>query len=113
MENIALWHERDISHSSAERVIAPDATIVLHFALGRFRGMMEKLVVYPDRMMKNLRSTNGLLFSQRVLLALAAKGFSGRGLRGVQRCRDETLEDREADSQCCCGRTGNLGRAAA
>ncbi len=76
MENVALWHERDISHSSAERVIAPDATIVLHFALGRFRGMMEKLVIYPERMMKNLRSTNGLLFSQRVLLALAAKGFS-------------------------------------
>src|SRR5512145_1342901 len=76
MENIALWHERDISHSSAERVIAPDATIVLHFALGRFRGMMEKLVVYPDRMRKNLESTHGLLFSQRVLLALAAKGFS-------------------------------------
>jgi len=76
MENIALWHERDISHSSAERVIAPDATIVLHFALGRFREMMEKLVVYPDRMRKNLESTRGLLFSQRVLLALAAKGYS-------------------------------------
>ncbi|MBE0569257.1 MAG: adenylosuccinate lyase [Deltaproteobacteria bacterium] len=76
MENIALWHERDISHSSAERVIAPDATILLHFALGRFRGMMEKLVVYPERMMRNLESTRGLLFSQRVLLALAAKGFS-------------------------------------
>jgi len=76
MENVALWHERDISHSSAERVIAPDATIVLHFALGRFKGMMEKLVVYPERMRKNLESTNGLLFSQRVLLALAAKGYS-------------------------------------
>lgn len=76
MENIALWHERDISHSSAERVIAPDATIALHFALGRFRGMMEKLVVYPDRMTKNLESTHGLLYSQRVLLALASKGFS-------------------------------------
>ena len=76
MENVALWHERDISHSSAERVIAPDATIVLHFALGRFKGMMEKLVLYPDRMRKNLESTNGLLFSQRVLLALAAKGYS-------------------------------------
>jgi adenylosuccinate lyase len=67
-------------------VIAPDATIVLHFALGRFRGMMEKLVVYPDRMMRNLRSTNGLLFSQRVLLALAAKGFSReRAYEVVQR----------------------------
>ena len=76
MENMALWHERDISHSSAERVIAPDATILLHFALGRFRGMMEKLLVYPDRMRKNLESTHGLLYSQRVLLALAAKGFS-------------------------------------
>ncbi len=76
LENIALWHERDISHSSAERVIAPDATIVLHFALARFRGMMENLVVYPERMRKNLESTHGLLYSQRVLLALAAKGFS-------------------------------------
>jgi len=76
MENVALWHERDISHSSAERVIAPDATIVLHFALGRFRGMMEKLMVYPDRMRKNLESTHGLLYSQRVLLALTGKGFS-------------------------------------
>ncbi len=76
LENIALWHERDISHSSAERVIAPDATIVLHFALGRFRGMMEKLQVYPDRMRRNLESTHGLLYSQRVLLALTGKGFS-------------------------------------
>jgi len=76
LENVALWHERDISHSSAERVIAPDATIVLDFALDRFRGMMEKLLVYPDRMKKNLARTRGLLFSQRVLLALAAKGLS-------------------------------------
>src|SRR5512134_420370 len=76
MENIALWHERDISHSSAERVIAPDGTIVLHFALGRFAGLMESLVVYPERMKRNLESTHGLLFSQRVMLALAAKGLS-------------------------------------
>jgi adenylosuccinate lyase len=76
LENVALWHERDISHSSAERVIAPDATIVLHFALGRFRGLMEKLVVYPERMLKNLKSTHGLLYSQRVMLALATKGLS-------------------------------------
>jgi adenylosuccinate lyase len=76
MENVALWHERDISHSSAERVIAPDATIVLDFALDRFRGMMEKLLVYPDRMKRNLESTRGLIYSQRVLLALAAKGLS-------------------------------------
>jgi adenylosuccinate lyase len=76
MENVALWHERDISHSSAERVIAPDATIVLDFALARFRGLMENLLVYPDRMKKNLERTHGLIYSQRVLLALAAKGLS-------------------------------------
>jgi adenylosuccinate lyase len=76
MENVALWHERDISHSSAERVIAPDATIVLDFALDRFRGLMDKLLVYPERMRKNMDRTRGLVFSQRVLLALAAKGLS-------------------------------------
>ncbi|MBF8259624.1 MAG: Adenylosuccinate lyase, partial [Actinobacteria bacterium] len=76
MENVALWHERDISHSSAERVIGPDATIVLDFALDRFRGLMDKLLVYPERMKKNLDRTRGLVFSQRVLLALAAKGLS-------------------------------------
>ena len=76
MENVALWHERDISHSSAERVIAPDATIVLDFALARFRGLMENLLVYPERMKKNLERTHGLIYSQRVLLALAAKGLS-------------------------------------
>jgi adenylosuccinate lyase len=76
LENVALWHERDISHSSAERVIAPDATIVLHFALGRFAEVLEDLVVYPERMRRNLESTRGLLFSQRVMLALAAKGLS-------------------------------------
>jgi adenylosuccinate lyase len=76
LENVPLWHERDISHSSAERVIGPDATIVLDFALARFRGLMETLVVYPDRMEKNIARTHGLLFSQRVMLALAARGLS-------------------------------------
>jgi adenylosuccinate lyase len=75
-ENVALWHERDISHSSAERVIAPDATIVLDFALARFRELMETLVVYPERMKGNIARTHGLLFSQRVMLALAARGLS-------------------------------------
>src|SRR5512145_1342584 len=85
-ENVALWHERDISHSSAERVIAPDATIVLDFALARFRGLIEKLVVYPDRMKRNLARTHGLLYSQRVMLALAAKGLSReRAYEVVQR----------------------------
>src|SRR3990170_343149 len=75
-ENVALWHERDISHSSAERVIAPDATIVLDFSLARFRELMETLVVYPERMKKNIARTHGLLFSQRVMLALAARGLT-------------------------------------
>ncbi|MGZ8461934.1 MAG: adenylosuccinate lyase [Candidatus Deferrimicrobiaceae bacterium] len=75
-ENVALWHERDISHSSAERVIAPDATIVLDFSLARFRELMETLVVYPERMKRNIARTHGLLFSQRVMLALAARGLS-------------------------------------
>lgn len=76
LENVALWHERDISHSSAERVIGPDATIVLHFALVRFREIMEKLAVYPERMRRNMDATRGLLYSQRVMLALAGKGLS-------------------------------------
>jgi len=76
LENVALWHERDISHSSAERVIAPDATIVLDFALMRFHDIMETLVVNPERMKKNIAGTHGLLFSQRVMLALAARGLS-------------------------------------
>ncbi len=96
MENVALWHERDISHSSAERVIAPDATIVLDFALDRFRGMMEKLLVYPDRMKENLENTRGLIYSQRVLLALAAKGFSReRAYEVVQKSAMEAWRGRK------------------
>ncbi|PWC53598.1 adenylosuccinate lyase [Azospirillum sp. TSO22-1] len=76
MENVALWHERDISHSSVERMIGPDATVTLDFALVRAIGMMEKLVVYPERMTKNLEDLGGLVFSQRVLLALTQAGMS-------------------------------------
>src|SRR5512141_1052784 len=71
MENVALWHERDISHSSVERVIGPDATIALDFALARLTGMMEKLTIYPARMKANLESLGGVVHSQKVLLALA------------------------------------------
>lgn len=74
LEDVALWHERDISHSSVERVIGPDATIVLDFMLGRFTGMLDKLVVYPARMLQNLNMTHGVVFSQMVLLALIDKG---------------------------------------
>src|SRR3546814_11899603 len=76
LENVALWHERDISHSSVERGIGPDATIHLDFALHRLAGVVEKLVVYPDNMMKNLDRFGGLVHSQRVLLALTQAGLS-------------------------------------
>ncbi|MBN1473117.1 MAG: adenylosuccinate lyase [Syntrophaceae bacterium] len=74
LEDVALWHERDISHSSVERVIGPDATTVLDFMLGRFTSLMDKLVVYPERMLTNLNMTHGVIFSQMVLLALIEKG---------------------------------------
>src|SRR4051812_12556400 len=76
MENVALWHERDISHSSVERYIGPDATITLDFALARLTGVVDKLVVYPDAIAKNLNMMGGLVFSQRVLLALTQAGVS-------------------------------------
>jgi adenylosuccinate lyase len=76
MENVALWHERDISHSSVERMIGPDATVTLDFALHRLAGVIEKLVVYPDNMIANMNKFRGLVHSQRVLLALTQAGVS-------------------------------------
>ena len=76
LENVTLWHERDISHSSVERAIGPDATITLDFALNRLAGVVEKLVIYPETMLRNLNQFNGLIHSQRVLLALTQKGVS-------------------------------------
>ncbi len=76
MENVALWHERDISHSSVERAIGPDTTITLDFALNRLAGVVEKLVIYPENMEKNLNKFRGLVHSQRVLLALTQAGVS-------------------------------------
>src|SRR5213595_3243626 len=76
LENVALWHERDISHSSVERFIGPDATITLDFALARLAGVVDKLLVYPERMQKNLDRMGGLVHSQRVLLALTQAGLS-------------------------------------
>ncbi|TVR83779.1 MAG: adenylosuccinate lyase [Rhodospirillales bacterium] len=76
MENVALWHERDISHSSVERMIAPDATITLDFALDRLAGVVERLLVYPEAMQANLDRLGGLVYSQRVLLALTQAGMS-------------------------------------
>jgi adenylosuccinate lyase len=76
LENVALWHERDISHSSVERYIGPDATITLDFALARLTGVVDKLLVYPERMLKNMNRMGGLIHSQRVLLALTQAGAS-------------------------------------
>ena len=76
LENLALWHERDISHSSAERIILPDACLALDYILDLFTGVMQGLRVYPEHMMANMESTRGLVFSQRVLLALVEKGMS-------------------------------------
>jgi len=86
MENVALWHERDISHSSVERMIGPDATVTLDFALARMTGVIDRLVVYPEMMRRNLEALGGLVFSQRVLLALTQAGMSREDAYGaVQR----------------------------
>ncbi|MDD5101277.1 MAG: adenylosuccinate lyase, partial [Syntrophales bacterium] len=76
LEDVALWHERDISHSSVERVIGPDATILLDFMLSRFTGLIDQLVVYPERMLANIAMTKGVIFSQTVLLKLIEKGIT-------------------------------------
>ncbi|HXQ77461.1 MAG TPA: hypothetical protein VN797_04610, partial [Gemmatimonadaceae bacterium] len=76
LEDVALWHERDISHSSVERMIGPDATVTLDFALARLAILIDKLVVYPENMKKNLDRLGGLIHSQRVMLALTQKGAS-------------------------------------
>ena len=100
LEDVALWHERDISHSSVERVIAPDATILLDFMLSRFTGLIDQLVVYPERMLANLQMTKGVIFSQMVLLKLIEKGISREGAyaivqRNAMRSWQEGLEFRE------------------
>jgi adenylosuccinate lyase len=76
MENVALWHERDISHSSVERIIAPDSTILLDYMLARLTRVLDRLVVYPDNMLRNLELTGGLPFSQQAMLALTKKGLT-------------------------------------
>jgi adenylosuccinate lyase len=95
MENIALWHERDISHSSTERVILPDACLVLDYALSIFTYVMKGLQVYPERMKENLEITQGLIFSQRVMLALIEKGLSReKAYKMVQRNSMKSWKER-------------------
>ena len=99
LENVALWHERDISHSSVERYIGPDATITLDFALGRLTGVVDKLLIYPERMQKNLDRMGGLVHSQRVLLALTQAGISREdSYRIVQRNAMKVWESDGAES---------------
>ncbi len=96
MENVALWHERDISHSSVERMIGPDATITLDFALARLTGVIEKLIVYPGRMQENMDRLGGLMHSQRVLLALTQAGVSREdAYKIVQRNAMKVWEERK------------------
>jgi adenylosuccinate lyase len=93
LENMALWHERDISHSSVERFICPDTFVTADFMLARLNGLLDKLVVYPDRMQKNLDMLNGLIFSQQILLTLTQKGVSReQSYRIVQRRAMEVWE---------------------
>jgi adenylosuccinate lyase len=94
LENVALWHERDISHSSVERMIGPDATVTLDFALNRLAGLIDRLVVYPENMQKNLDRLGGLVHSQRVLLALTQKGAAREdAYRLVQRNAMKVWQD--------------------
>jgi adenylosuccinate lyase len=104
MEDVALWHERDISHSSVERVIGPDATVTLDFMLHRFAGLMEGLRVYPERMLENLRATRGLVFSQPVLLKLIERGMERQAAyvvvqRNAMRVWDENRDFKDLLAQ--------------
>jgi adenylosuccinate lyase len=83
LENVALWHERDISHSSAERVVVPDAFLALDYMLDRFAWVVEGLIVHPERMRRNLEASYGLVFSQRVLLALVEAGLARNEAYGL------------------------------
>jgi adenylosuccinate lyase len=83
MENVALWHERDISHSSVERMIGPDATVTLDFALARLCGVIDKLVIYPENMKANLDRLGGVIHSQRALIALTQKGMAREEAYGL------------------------------
>jgi adenylosuccinate lyase len=104
LENVTLWHERDISHSSVERVIGPDATIALDFGLMRLAGLIDKLVIHPENMRKNLDSLGGLVFSQRVLLALTQAGMSREdSYRTVQSTAMRVWDERKDDFRTLLG----------
>jgi adenylosuccinate lyase len=94
LENMPLWHERDISHSSAERIVIPDSFLALDYMLDRFAWIVEGLVVYPERMLRNLEASHGLVFSHRLLLALVESGLDrGDAYRVVQRNAMESWDE--------------------
>jgi adenylosuccinate lyase len=110
-ENVALWHERDISHSSIERVILPDATITLHYMLVKWTKLVENLVVYPERMMENVELTHGLIFSQKLLLELAKAGLSREDAYAlVQEAAMETWETGKPFEDTVRARDGITGK---
>jgi adenylosuccinate lyase len=111
MENVALWHERDISHSSVERVILPDATIALDYALVKFTNVVKDLVVYPDHMLRNLEKVNGLIYSQKLLLELARAGLSREeAYAAVQEAAMETWETNKPFEQTARARAAITSR---
>jgi adenylosuccinate lyase len=110
LEDVALWHERDISHSSVERVIAPDATILLHYMLHRFTSLVKNLLVYPQNMAKNLAKTGGLIYSQRVLLALVEKGVSREEAYGLVQRNAMRVWEEGADYKTLLREDADVGR---
>ena len=97
MENVALWGERDISHSSAERIVLPDSCLALDYSLDLLTGVLKDMVVYPDRMKQNMDQTKGLLFSQRVMLALVNKGLSRENSYGIVQRNAKKVWDEDQD----------------
>ena len=110
MEDVPLWHERDISHSSVERVIAPDATVMLDFMLHRFAGLMEGLRVYPERMRENLELTRGLVFSQPVLLKLIEKGMERQAAYAVVQRNAMKVWEEQVDFRTALERDPDVSR---
>ncbi len=111
MEDVALWHERDISHSSVERMIGPDATVTLDFALVRLAEIIENLVIYPANMKKNLEALGGLIHSQRVLLALTRKGLNREAAYGIVQRNAMAVWRGEGDFLTLLGRDPEVGKA--
>lgn len=110
LENVALWHERDISHSSVERVIAPDATILIDYMLSRFISIVKNLVVYPDHMKVNLEKMGGLIFSEAILLLLTKKGLSREEAYAVVQRNAMKVWEKGEDFRASLSRDDAIGR---